>query len=114
MQKRHRFRKNKYKSIEKALNLRSTDAIIQTTEELGALVLAQRIPFQAMQAINGGISNILRIYCPSGGTTQTVQVNVDPEPIIGAFLNTLPPQLRNAIVAYGRTQAKLEQVATIP
>jgi len=52
------------------LDFRDVNKIVKMTEKLGELVLAQKIHFQAMQVINGGISNVLRIYCPSGVTAE--------------------------------------------
>jgi hypothetical protein len=55
---------------------------------------------------------LLKILLPQLGTQVNVtQVAVDPEQIITGFLNTLPAELRNGIIAYGRKQAKLEQAA---
>lgn len=56
-------KQNSFKPYQMHLDFRDVNKIVEMTEKLGELVLAQRIPFQAMQAINGGISNVLRIYC---------------------------------------------------
>jgi hypothetical protein len=63
-------KQNPFKPYEMDLDLRDVNKIVEMTEKLGKLVLAQKIPFQAMQVINGGISNILRIYCPAGVTAE--------------------------------------------
>jgi hypothetical protein len=85
------------------------------THDLIRAALEHQIDNRVGSMVNGAVANYIRYQQPPQGTQVNVtQVAVDPEQIITGFLNTLPAELRNAIVAYGRKQAKLEQVTPAP
>lgn len=66
----------------------------------------------AIFSLHALVGDLIKIYLPqSTEVNVTQQVAVNPEQIITGFLNGLPAELRNGIIAYGRQQTKLEQVA---
>jgi hypothetical protein len=85
--------------------------ITKLNKRLGQLTFDKKLDPRAVGAMNQIVQNQLRILIPQPSVNVS-QVNVDPEAIVSIFLNTLPSELRNAIVAYGRTQTKMEQAVT--
>ena len=95
------------------IKLKTLADVGEFSETLIDLKLRRQISARDLISFKGILDVILHSINPPQGTQVNVtqQVAVDPEQIITGFLNTLPAELRNGIIAYGREQAKLEQVA---
>lgn len=61
MQGRHRSEKTQFEPVTVKVDLRTPQGIFDLEEELVRLLLAGKIPYQTLGAVNGSISNILRM-----------------------------------------------------
>ena len=95
------------------IELKSLADVAEFGIKLIDLKLRRQISARDLISLKGILDVIAHSIAPPQGTQVNVtqQVAVDPEQIVTGFLNTLPAELRNAIVAYGRKQTKLEQAA---
>lgn len=83
--------------------------LVKLQVDLMHLSLQKELSPDHLGPLNQGVRNLIQLIAPpqSANVNVTQQVAVDPDQIISGFLNTLPAELRNGIIAYGRKQGKL-------
>jgi hypothetical protein len=109
----NKSKRRKDKSLGITFTLETLPGVIRFNNQLAHLLADAKTTRERAGAFNGIVNNQIHALVGRTAGTQGNQVNVnvatiDPEAIIVGYVNTLPPSLRNGIVAWEREQAKLE------
>jgi hypothetical protein len=93
-----------FKPIQRKFNYRSVESILQTCEELSEMVLDKRLHYAQASTVNGLIQSAIRVHQPPQPAVQMGPSDEQVARVITGFINSLPAQLKNGVMAYARQQ----------